>query len=322
MAPSWPDRLARVVAALAAAAAALACGGPGTARPPSPPPPSLPAGYTAYDGGKLGFRFELAGGQVPANWDGVSFADPSGQGTLLVHVEQARSADLDAATGVVMFELTDGGGVPHASMADSRLAGRPASWVKGDFTAAGPAQRIEAIVMLEGGRAWVLALAGPAASLATDEAAFDAMRASFQLRSAPVLPPAPAEVALDRPAPGFAELDRIKGPVVLNFFASWCGPCREEMPLLAQRAKAAGGRFTVLGMDTQDDTSKVPDFLKGLGVGFPTGYDRDGHLYQAYLLPGVPGTFFLDAHHVVRDLVYGPLTADTLQRGLHAAGAA
>ena len=95
MAPSWPDRLARVVAALAAAAAALACGGPGTARPPSPPPPSLPAGYTAYDGGKLGFRFGLAPGwqrvgEVAA--DGVSFADPSGQGTLLVHVEQARSA--------------------------------------------------------------------------------------------------------------------------------------------------------------------------------------------------------------------------------------
>jgi cytochrome c biogenesis protein CcmG, thiol:disulfide interchange protein DsbE len=326
MAPSWPDRLARVVAALAlsAAAAAAACG-PGTARPPSPPPPSLPAGYTAYDGGELGFRFGLAPGWQrvgEAAPDGVSFADPSGQGTLLVHVEQARSADLDAATGVVMFELTDGGGVPHASMADSRLAGRPASRVEGDFTAAGPTQRIEAIVMLEGGRAWVLALAGPAASLAADEAAFDAMRASFQLRSAPVLPPAPAEVAMDRPAPGFAELDRIKGPVVLNFFASWCGPCREEMPLLAQRAKAAGGRFTVLGMDTQDDTSKVPDFLKGLGVGFPTGYDRDGHLYQAYLLPGVPGTFFLDAHHVVRDLVYGPLTADTLQRGLKAAGAA
>jgi len=109
---------------------------------------------------------------------------------------------------------------------------------------------------------------------------------------------------------------------VVNFFASWCAPCREEMPLLAQRAKAAGGRFTVLGMDTQDDASRVPDFLKGLGVGFPIGYDRDGRLSQAYLLPGVPGTFFLDSRHVVRDLVYGPLTAESLQHGLRAAGMA
>jgi thiol-disulfide isomerase/thioredoxin len=308
---------------MASLAIVSACGAP-AARPAPQPAPSLPAGYALYDGGQLAFRFGLAPGWRRSGdqaADGASFADPSGQGTLLVHVERARSSDLEAATGVVMFELTAGSGAARASTSDTRLSGRPARWVRGDFAAAGAAQRIEAVVMVEGGRAWVLALAGPGTSVSADAAAFDAMRASFQLRTTPpALPAQPAQVALGEPAPAFAELDRIKGAVVLNFFASWCGPCREEMPLLAQRARSAGGRFTVLGMDTQDDASKVPAFLKGLGVAFPTGYDRDGHLSQAYLLPGVPGTFFLDSRHVVRDLVYGPLTADTLQRGLHAAG--
>jgi thiol-disulfide isomerase/thioredoxin len=166
----------------------------------------------------------------------------------------------------------------------------------------------------------VLALAGPEDRVAADGAAFDHMRASFQLTERH--PSLPAQVAEDPPAPAFPELDRIKGPVVLNFFATWCGPCRQEMPLLAQRAKASHGRFTVLGMDTQDDASQVPAFLKSLGVSFPTGYDRDDRLSREYLLPGVPATFFLDGKHVVRNLVYGPLTADSLAQGLQAAGAA
>lgn len=300
----------------------VACG-PVTARQAGPPPPALPAGYELYDGGKLGFRFGLAPGWQqtgdPAA-DGVNFADPSRQATLLVHVGRARSPDLAVATGAAMFDLTGGGGASGGSESATTLAGHPARLVEGTFAAAGARQQIEAVVMVEGGRAWVLALAGPRASVSSDRAAFDRMRASFQLLSN--RPALAAQVALGEPAPGFPELDRLRGPVVVNFFASWCASCREEMPMLAQRAKAAGGRFTVLGIDTQDDASRVPAFLKGLGVGFPIGYDRDGRLSQAYLLPGVPGTFFLDSRHVVRDLVYGPLTADTLQHGLRAAGVA
>jgi len=313
---SWSARMASVLVLLAAA-----CGSGGVAA--AQPPPRLPAGYSLYEAAQVGFRFGLAPGwrqaAAPAP-DGVSFTDPSGRGSLLVHVGHARSSDLDTATGAVLFDLTGGGGAAGGDETRTTLAGRQARRVRGGFTAAGATQRIEAVVMIEGGRAWALALAGPGDSVSADEAELDRMRASFQLLTG--RPALPAQVAVDAPAPGFAELDRTKGPVVLNFFASWCGPCREEMPLLAERARSAHGRFSVLGMDTQDDASHVPAFLKQLGVSFPTGYDRDGHLAQAYQLPGVPGTFFLDSQHVVRDLVYGPLTADTLQQGLHAAGMA
>jgi thiol-disulfide isomerase/thioredoxin len=299
--------------------AVLACG---SASAQTPPPPALPSGFSLYDGGPLGFRFGLAPGwhraAAPAP-DGVNFADASNRGALLVHVGRARSADLGAATGAAMFDLTGGSGAAGGSESATTLAGRTARRVQGGFEAAGAMQRIEAVVMVDGGLAWVLALAGPPDRFSADGPDFDRMRASFQLLAR--RPSLPVQVASDQPAPGFPELDRIRGPVVLNFFASWCGPCRQEMPLLAQRARASGGRFTVLGMDTQDDASKVPAFLKEVDVSFPTGYDRDGHLSQAYLLPGVPGTFFLDSRHVVRDLVYGPLTAASLQQGLRAAGA-
>jgi thiol-disulfide isomerase/thioredoxin len=301
---------------------ALACGSTGTAAVPRAAPPRLPAGYSLFDGGKLGFRFGLPSGwqqAAPPSPDGVNFTDPSRLGSLLVHIGHARSTDLDVAAGAAMFDLTGGSGAAGGGATGTTLAGRPARWVRGGFEAAGAMQQIEAVVMVEGGRAWVLALAGPAERVSVDDADFGRMRASFQLLATPSLPP---QVALDAPAPTFSELSRIQGPVVLNFFASWCGPCRQEMPLLAQRARASGGRFTVLGVDTQDDASQVPGFLKGLGVRFPVGYDRDGHLGQEYLLPGVPATFFLDSRHVVRDLVYGPLATDTLQHGLRAAGAA
>jgi thiol-disulfide isomerase/thioredoxin len=319
------DRLAARLGALTAALVllTLACGSAPARAAAPPPPPRLPDGYTLFDAGGLGFRFGLppgwkqSGAQAP---DGVSFDDPSGRGALLVHVAHARSADLDTATGAVMFDLTGGGGAAGGDESKTTLAGRPARLVRGGFDAAGATQRIEAVVMIEGGRAWTLAVAGPGDRVTADEPDLERMRASFQLLAN--RPSLPAEVGLDSPAPAFPELNRIKGPVVLNFFASWCGPCRQEMPLLAQRARASGGRFTVLGVDTQDDASQVPGFLKQLGVGFPIGYDRDGRLSQAYQLPGVPGTFFLDARHVVRNLEYGPLTPDTLQHGLKAAGAA
>lgn len=319
MAPAGHGRL---VALLILTLTVVTCGRAGSTAAPAREL-ALPAGYAAYDGGKLGFRFGLAPGWHQAGEpapDGVGFTDPSGSASLLVHVGRAKSPDLDAATGAVVFDLTGGGGAAGGTEFGTTLDGRPARWVRGGFDAAGAVQQIDAVVMLEGGRAWVMALAGPGDRVAAYEADFDRMRSTFQLL--PGHPSLPEQVALDAPAPRFPELDRIKGPVVLNFFATWCAPCRQEMPLLASSARSAHGKFTVLGMDTQDDASKVPDFLKELHVGFPTGVDRDGHLSAAYLLPGVPGTFFLDSGHVVRSLVYGPLTAASLQEGLKAAGAA
>ena len=151
-----------------------------------------------------------------------------------------------------------------------------------------------------------------------DQADFDGTLSTLRLAGS--RPSPPAHVAQGLPAPGFAELDRTKGTVVLNFFATWCSDCPQEMPLLAQRASDSHRRFKVLAVDTQDDPSRVPALVKELGVSSLTiGFDCDGRLPEAYVLPGVPATFFLDGHHVVRHLVYGPLTSNSLTRGLAAA---
>jgi thiol-disulfide isomerase/thioredoxin len=283
----------------------------------------VPPGYELFDGGDLGFQMGVAPGWTQAGTrapDGVNFADPSKQGALLVHVGRAQSPDLDVAAGAVLFELTGGSGAAGGSQSTTTLSGRKARKVTGGFDAGGSVQRIQAVVMVEGGRAWVMALAGPSDRVTADRSDFDRMSASFRLLAKRPAPP--AQLMLGEPAPGFAELDRIKGPVVVNFFATWCGPCRQEMPMLSQQASQAHGRFTVLAVDTQDDPTKVPAFFKELGVSLPTAVDRDGKLTESYQLPGVPSTFFLDANHVARHLVYGPLTADTLAQGLKLAGAA
>ena len=237
---------------------------------------------------------------------------------MLVHFEQAAAPDLDAAAAVIMTELTGGSGAGGASQQAVRLAGLPARRVMGSFQAGGTTQQIDALVTVEGGRVWAVVLAGPPERVTADRSDFETMATTFRLGA--VRPSAPARVALGLVAPGFKELDRIKGPVVLNFFATWCGPCRQEMPLLAERARRASGRFTVLAVNTRDDPAAVPGFLKELGVDFPVAYDRDGKLGEAYQLIGVPQTFFLDGKHVVRDSPIGPLSPDTLDQGLRKAG--
>jgi hypothetical protein len=169
----------------------LACAGGGQAARPSP---SLPAGYTSYDGSRLGFRMGLAPGwrasgeEAP---DGVGFDDPSRQATLLVHVGRARSSDLTAATAAVVFDLTGGTGTSGGRESDTTLGGRPARRVTGAFEAGGTALQIEAVVMVASGRDWVLALAGPPATVAADETDFGRMRATFRLLPNP--PPLPEQ---------------------------------------------------------------------------------------------------------------------------------
>jgi len=254
---------------------------------------------------------------------GASFGGPDGL-VMLVHFEQSVAADLDTATGTVLFDLTGGSGVRDSKIAAATLAGRRAKRVAGRFSGPGAVTAIEAYVMVESGRAWTVALAGPPDAVDHSHDDFEKMASTFSLAGAR---PAPApRAAVGLPAPGFAELDRIKGPVVINFFATWCVDCRTEMPLLAKRAHSSQGRFSLLGVDCcDDDRSTVPGFLSGMDVQGDfhlLAYDNDGHVARAYGLLGPPTTFFLDKDHVLRSLVIGPLTAGTLDAGLRAVGAA
>ncbi|GBD11665.1 Thiol-disulfide oxidoreductase ResA [bacterium HR23] len=83
--------------------------------------------------------------------------------------------------------------------------------------------------------------------------------------------------------------------VVVNFWGSWCPPCRAEMPALQKVWEAYQGQGLVLiGVNVQDTEADALAFLKEVGVTFPTGPDRDGSIAVAYRVIGFPTTIFIN----------------------------
>ena len=108
--------------------------------------------------------------------------------------------------------------------------------------------------------------------------------------------------------------------VVLNFWATWCAPCRAEMPALQQIADehAATAELTVVAVNLMESADAVRSFAEELGLSFPMVLDQDGVLAERYGLIGLPGTFFIDAGGVLRARVLGQLHGDLLSDGLEA----
>jgi cytochrome c biogenesis protein CcmG/thiol:disulfide interchange protein DsbE len=107
-------------------------------------------------------------------------------------------------------------------------------------------------------------------------------------------------------------------PVVLTFFASWCHPCEQEMPLLEAARTARPGAFDVLGVTYKDFRSDAIRFTDRLGVTYPALYDTDGVVADRYGVSGIPQTWFIDADGVVRDRVYGITSKAALDEPLDA----
>jgi cytochrome c biogenesis protein CcmG/thiol:disulfide interchange protein DsbE len=105
-------------------------------------------------------------------------------------------------------------------------------------------------------------------------------------------------------------------PLIVNFWASWCGPCQQETPLLAGFYQANGGRVAIVGVDSNDTTAKAIAFVKAKGVRYPIGVDPALVTADAYGVSAFPQTFFLDSAHRVVDHVFGPLTRATLDEGV------
>lgn len=108
-------------------------------------------------------------------------------------------------------------------------------------------------------------------------------------------------------------------PLVINVWASWCSPCREELPLLARAARHG---IHILGIDERDSADRALTFAHGHGVTYPSLQDPDGRLLASLrLLPrtGIPSTLFVTAKGSVQARVVGPLDRDTLRQGLRGA---
>jgi peroxiredoxin len=102
-------------------------------------------------------------------------------------------------------------------------------------------------------------------------------------------------------------LEKLKGQVVmLNFWASWCGPCRQEMPLLDQmhkRYSALG--FTLLGVNVEANTKDAERWLAETPVSFPVLFDKDSRVSKLYDVNAMPSTVFIDRKGNVRYLHRG-----------------
>jgi cytochrome c biogenesis protein CcmG/thiol:disulfide interchange protein DsbE len=128
---------------------------------------------------------------------------------------------------------------------------------------------------------------------------------------------------LDAPAPDFTvrdldgqevKLSEYRGrPVIVNFWASWCIPCREEFPILksARDTYAAQG-LEILGVTFQDDPESARAYMAKAGAAWPGLVDPDGAVAADYSVNGPPMSFFIDPEGVVRSIAYGPPPSGTI----------
>lgn len=147
-------------------------------------------------------------------------------------------------------------------------------------------------------------------------------------------PPADAAAALkepqpaaNHPAPDFTlprygtdesvSLSDLRGkPLVLNFWATWCGPCRNEMPILQAASERYADDIRIVGVDYGEDPQVVGPFLEELGVTFPILLDQAVSVGNLYRVMGLPTTFFIGADGVIRQVYAGELNSAILAQGI------
>jgi cytochrome c biogenesis protein CcmG/thiol:disulfide interchange protein DsbE len=102
-------------------------------------------------------------------------------------------------------------------------------------------------------------------------------------------------------------------PVVLNFWASWCGPCADEAPVMQDAARRYGDKVTFVGVDVQDIDSDARAFLSKYGITYQNGSSNAGPISVQYGMRGVPETYFIASDgHLVRK--WNTLTSADLEQ--------
>lgn len=174
------------------------------------------------------------------------------------------------------------------------------------------------VVLLFGLLTWKVFQPNPGAGLV----------AAIRRGALPAAPNFDLPVIWDRPAlwpekarqslkDGHIDLRELRGrPVVLNFWASWCNPCREEAPVFAAAARAHREEIVFLGIDIQDITQDAGRFLRALDVPYPSIRDGSDRSYRAYGLTGVPETYYIDANGRIVGHSAGAVTRKELDRQL------
>jgi cytochrome c biogenesis protein CcmG, thiol:disulfide interchange protein DsbE len=116
-------------------------------------------------------------------------------------------------------------------------------------------------------------------------------------------------------------LSSLRGrPVVLTFFASWCNPCEQDMPILERAQHDNGARIAVVGVNYLDFPDDTRAFVHRLGVTFPTLIEdsTDNPVAARYDVHAMPDTVFIDAKGIVRGRLFGPTSAHDLESAVDA----
>jgi cytochrome c biogenesis protein CcmG, thiol:disulfide interchange protein DsbE len=112
------------------------------------------------------------------------------------------------------------------------------------------------------------------------------------------------------------QLSSLRGnPVLINFWASWCAPCKAEMPAMEhvyQKYGKDGLQILAINSSIQDNRSNALAFTSQLGLSFPILFDENGIVSNSYKVRALPTSFFVDRQGIVRDVVIGGPMAEAL----------
>jgi thiol-disulfide isomerase/thioredoxin len=112
-------------------------------------------------------------------------------------------------------------------------------------------------------------------------------------------------------------LDNYIGKVIIiNFWATWCVPCKEEMPFLEEFSKKNSEDIVMIGIDIGDNVEDVKDFINEFHITYPILLDETGIVATAYHIVGYPTTYFIDATGIIRGKYVGLSTQRVFQQYL------
>ncbi len=104
--------------------------------------------------------------------------------------------------------------------------------------------------------------------------------------------------------------------MVLNFWATWCGPCQRELPALQQAAALYDGEVLIVGVDQGEEAAIVQAYVDKLGLTFPMALDHEMEVGNQFNVGGMPTTFFVDGDGVIRHIWTGEMNSVTLAEGI------